>query len=66
MCALVSNVFWLVECNNEHLEEILTAIPWSPTSVFPHPLVDIKSSNAKRGLTHYLTYALTDQMTWLG
>ncbi|KAJ7144963.1 UDP-Glycosyltransferase/glycogen phosphorylase [Mycena crocata] len=41
-------------------------MPWSPTADFPHPLVNIKSSNAENGLTNYLSYALADIMTWQG
>ncbi|KAJ7778801.1 UDP-Glycosyltransferase/glycogen phosphorylase [Mycena maculata] len=41
-------------------------MPWSPTASFPHPLVNIKSSNAENGLTNYLSYALADIMTWQG
>ncbi|KAJ7700822.1 glycosyltransferase family 1 protein [Mycena rosella] len=41
-------------------------MPWSPTAAFPHPLVNIKSSNAENGLTNYLSYALADIMTWQG
>ncbi|KAF8191604.1 glycosyltransferase family 1 protein [Mycena galopus ATCC 62051] len=41
-------------------------MPWSPTTAFPHPLVNIQSSNAESGLTNYLTYALADIMTWQG
>ncbi|KAJ4479995.1 glycosyltransferase family 1 protein [Lentinula aciculospora] len=41
-------------------------MPWSPTTAFPHPLVNIQSSNAKSGLTNYLSYALTDIITWQG
>ncbi|KAJ4479996.1 glycosyltransferase family 1 protein [Lentinula aciculospora] len=41
-------------------------MPWSPTTAFPHPLVKIQSSNAKTGLTNYLSYALADIITWQG
>ncbi|KIY46560.1 glycosyltransferase family 1 protein [Fistulina hepatica ATCC 64428] len=37
-----------------------------PTSDFPHPLVNVDSSNAGNGLTNYLSYALTDFLTWHG
>ena len=33
---------------------------------FPHPLVNIKQSNAENGLTNYLSYAMADIMTWQG
>ncbi|KAL7410756.1 hypothetical protein BDY24DRAFT_398395 [Mrakia frigida] len=41
-------------------------MPWSPTTEFNHPLVQINSSNAPKGLTNYLSFALADQMTWQG
>ncbi|KAJ7272823.1 UDP-Glycosyltransferase/glycogen phosphorylase [Mycena rebaudengoi] len=41
-------------------------MPWSPTASFPHPLVNVQSSNAENRLTNYLSYALADIMTWQG
>ncbi|THH04471.1 hypothetical protein EW145_g5499 [Phellinidium pouzarii] len=41
-------------------------MPWCATAAFPHPLVNIEHSNAKTGLSNYLSYALTDHMTWQG
>ncbi|THU98408.1 glycosyltransferase family 1 protein [Dendrothele bispora CBS 962.96] len=41
-------------------------MPWSPTTSFPHPLVNIKESNANKGLTNYLSYTLADILTWQG
>jgi len=38
----------------------------SPTTEFHHPLVNIKESNAKKGMTNYLSYALADILTWQG
>ena len=43
-----------------------TAMPWSPTAAFPHPLVSVKDSNAEPGLTNYLSYGLADLMQWQG
>lgn len=42
------------------------AMPWSPTTAFPHPLVNVSQSNAENGLTNYLSYALADLLTWQG
>ena len=42
------------------------AMPWCPTTAFPHPLVNISQSNAEPGLTNYLSYALAEMMTWQG
>lgn len=41
-------------------------MPWSPTTAFKHPLVNVRKSNAESGLTNYLTYAFADMMTWQG
>lgn len=45
---------------------MMFTMPWSPTRAFPHPLADIKSSNADEVLTQYLSYALVEMMTWQG
>ena len=37
-------------------------MPWSPTTAFKHPLVNVRESNAESGLTNYLTYAFADMM----
>ncbi|KZT36345.1 UDP-Glycosyltransferase/glycogen phosphorylase [Sistotremastrum suecicum HHB10207 ss-3] len=42
------------------------AMPWCPTTSFPHPLVNISQSNAERGLTNYLSYAMAEMLTWQG
>jgi UDP:flavonoid glycosyltransferase YjiC (YdhE family) len=41
-------------------------MPWSPTQDFPHPIANIKSSNASGSMTNELTYTLVDMMTWQG
>ncbi|KAK0227822.1 UDP-Glycosyltransferase/glycogen phosphorylase [Armillaria fumosa] len=41
-------------------------MPWSATAAFPHPLVNVKDSNAGKGLTNYLTYPLAEILTWQG
>ncbi|KAB5588152.1 Sterol 3-beta-glucosyltransferase [Ceratobasidium theobromae] len=41
-------------------------MPWSPTTAFPHPLVNVRSSEAEPTVTNYLTYGLADMMTWQG
>ncbi|WVR09693.1 hypothetical protein IAU60_006768 [Kwoniella sp. DSM 27419] len=41
-------------------------MPWSPTTAFNHPLVNVKQSNAEQGLTNYLSFALAEMMTWQG
>ena len=39
---------------------------WSPTTAFPHPLVNISQSNGEPRLTNYLSYALAELMIWQG
>ncbi|KAB5595196.1 Sterol 3-beta-glucosyltransferase UGT80A2 [Ceratobasidium theobromae] len=41
-------------------------MPWCATAAFPHPLVHIYQSNAEKGLTNVLSYALSDLMVWQG
>ncbi|KAG8891755.1 hypothetical protein FRB99_003383, partial [Tulasnella sp. 403] len=41
-------------------------MPWCATTAFNHPLVQVGSSNAERGLTNYLSYALADLLQWQG
>ncbi|PBK62939.1 glycosyltransferase family 1 protein [Armillaria solidipes] len=41
-------------------------MPWSATTAFPHPLVNVNASNAGQGLTNYLTYPLAEILTWQG
>ncbi|KAF7294590.1 Glycosyltransferase family 1 protein [Mycena indigotica] len=48
-----------------HLDGVI-AMPWSPTTDFSHPLVNISATNAEKGLSNYLTYALADILTWQG
>ncbi|OCF44536.1 hypothetical protein I317_01608 [Kwoniella heveanensis CBS 569] len=41
-------------------------MPWSPTTNFNHPLVNVQQSNAEKGLTNYLSFALAEMLTWQG
>jgi hypothetical protein len=41
-------------------------VPWSPTQDFPHPIGNIKYSNANGSMTNELSYTLVDMMTWQG
>ncbi|KAE9377675.1 glycosyltransferase family 1 protein [Stipitochalara longipes BDJ] len=45
---------------------LMFTMPWSPTHDFPHPIANIKSSNASGSMTNELTYTLVDMMTWQG
>ncbi|KAK0458621.1 glycosyltransferase family 1 protein [Desarmillaria tabescens] len=46
--------------------QLTFTMPWTATSAFHHPLVNVKDSNAGKGLTNYLTYPLADILTWQG
>jgi hypothetical protein len=41
-------------------------MPWSPTRDFPHPIANIKSSNANGSMTNEMSYTLVEMMTWQG
>ncbi|OBT55989.1 hypothetical protein VE04_05748 [Pseudogymnoascus sp. 24MN13] len=43
---------------------LMFTMPWSPTKSFPHPLVNVRSSNADGDQTNFLSYALVEMMTW--
>ncbi|KAJ4375664.1 hypothetical protein N0V86_007197 [Didymella sp. IMI 355093] len=45
---------------------MMFTMPWSPTQQFPHPLADIKSSNADPTITNYMSYIMVDLLTWQG
>ncbi|KAF2814137.1 UDP-Glycosyltransferase/glycogen phosphorylase [Mytilinidion resinicola] len=45
---------------------LMFTMPWSPTHDFPHPLANIKSSNATGSMTNEMSYTLVDMMTWQG
>jgi hypothetical protein len=44
----------------------MPSMPWSPTRDFPHPLANIKSSNANGSMTNEMSYTLVEMMTWQG
>ncbi|QRW11270.1 glycosyltransferase family 1 protein [Ceratobasidium sp. AG-Ba] len=41
-------------------------MPWTPTTAFPHPLVNVQNTSAEPSMTNFLTYGLADMMTWQG
>lgn len=43
---------------------IMFTMPYSPTQAFPHPLVNIQSSNADPQLTNYISYAMVELISW--
>ncbi|KAL9104167.1 MAG: hypothetical protein Q9163_000866 [Psora crenata] len=45
---------------------LMFTMPWSPTQAFPHPLANIRSSNADPSITNFISYVLVEMMTWQG
>ncbi|KAF1992155.1 glycosyltransferase family 1 protein [Aulographum hederae CBS 113979] len=45
---------------------MMFTFPYSPTTAFPHPLANIKSSNVDNDYTNFMSYPLVDMMTWQG
>lgn len=43
---------------------IMFTMPYSPTQAFPHPLANIQSSNIDQQHTNYLSYVMTDLLSW--
>lgn len=41
-------------------------MPYSPTQAFPHPLANIRSSNADPQLTNYISYSMIELLSWQG
>lgn len=41
-------------------------MPWSPTSEFPQPIANIRSSDASGGATNKMSYTIVEIMTWEG
>jgi len=37
-------------------------MPWTATSAYAHPLVNVQRSDAEPGVTNYLSYVLADTM----
>lgn len=49
-----------------YITDAIVSMPWSPTQAFPHPLVNIQSSNADIGAANFVSYALVEMLTWQG
>jgi UDP:flavonoid glycosyltransferase YjiC (YdhE family) len=45
---------------------MMFTFPYSPTVQFPHPLANIKRSNADANYTNFMSYPLVELMTWQG
>lgn len=45
---------------------IMFTMPYSPTTAFPHPLANIKSSSVDAQLTNLISYTMIDLLQWQG
>ena len=45
---------------------IMFTFPYTPTTKFPHPLANIKSSNVDEPYTNFMSYPFVEMMTWQG
>ncbi|KAL2270350.1 hypothetical protein VTJ83DRAFT_2534 [Remersonia thermophila] len=45
---------------------LMFTFPYTPTRAFPHPLANVKRSNADPGHTNWISYPLVDMMVWQG
>ncbi|KAF2635712.1 UDP-Glycosyltransferase/glycogen phosphorylase [Massarina eburnea CBS 473.64] len=45
---------------------MMFTFPYSPTTQFPHPLANIKTSNVDAPYTNFMSYPLVEMMTWQG
>ncbi|MCJ1313310.1 hypothetical protein MMC25_006987 [Agyrium rufum] len=45
---------------------LMFTMPWSATHDFPHPIANIKSTNASGSVTNEMSYTLVELMTWQG
>ncbi|KAL9946753.1 hypothetical protein ACHAP0_007744 [Verticillium nonalfalfae] len=45
---------------------IMFTMPWSSTTAFPHPLVNLKNVDVKPGVANYVSYSVVEWMTWQG
>lgn len=45
---------------------LMFTFPYTPTLAFPHPLANIKKTNADPGYMNFISYPLVEMMTWQG
>jgi len=41
-------------------------MPWTPSTSFKHPLVNIKETNAEKSMTNWLSYDMANLLQWQG
>lgn len=46
--------------------QMMFTMPWSPTQAFPHPLANVKSSSIEPKAANFLSYTITEGLTWQG
>jgi UDP:flavonoid glycosyltransferase YjiC (YdhE family) len=45
---------------------LMFTFPYTPTTQFPHPLANIKSTNVDHAYANFMSYPLVELMTWQG
>jgi UDP:flavonoid glycosyltransferase YjiC (YdhE family) len=45
---------------------MMFTMPWSPTTVFPHPLARLETDRTNAAMINYLSYTRIELLTWLG
>ncbi|ORY04538.1 hypothetical protein BCR34DRAFT_572560 [Clohesyomyces aquaticus] len=45
---------------------LMFTMPWTPTTAFPHPLANIKSTDTDPRVTNFVSYSLVQLLTWQG
>lgn len=45
---------------------LMFTFPYTPSTAFPHPLANIKSTNVDRAYANFMSYPLVELMTWQG
>jgi UDP:flavonoid glycosyltransferase YjiC (YdhE family) len=45
---------------------LMFTFPYTPTTAFPHPLANIKSTNVDHAYANFMSYPLVELMTWQG
>jgi hypothetical protein len=43
---------------------IMFTMPWTSTSAFPHPLVNLSNDNGNRSMANYAAYAIVEYLAW--
>lgn len=45
---------------------LMFTMPWTSTSSFPHPLVNLSNTQGDRAMANFISYAVVEYLTWQG